>query len=101
MVKDPTAESLALETCGCGFTTSLELVTAAWTLVETESLRETLSNGEVVIGVEMVTGMVLGIGLMVGEELVTELVDFGGELTLDRTLTTNCESVSKLDLLSG
>jgi hypothetical protein len=84
LVMDPTAESLALETCGCGFTTSLELVTAAWAL----------------IGAEMVTGAVLGIGLKDGGELVTELVDFGGELTLDRTLTTNGELVSKLDLLS-
>ncbi len=97
MVKDPTAESLALETCGCGFTATLELVTAAWTLVETESLGETLSNGEMVIGAEMVTGVVLGIGLMVGGELVTEIEDFGEELTLVRTLTTNCELLSKLD----
>jgi hypothetical protein len=74
-------ESLALETCGCGFTTSLELVTAAWAF----------------IGAEMVTGVVLGIGLIVGEELVTELVDCGGELKLVWTLTTSCELVSKLD----
>ncbi len=101
--KDPigerVAESLALETCGCGFTTSLELVAAAWALVA--SLRETLSRGEAVIGAELVPGVELGIGLMVGGELVTELADFGEELTLDRTLTTNGELVSKLDLLSG
>jgi hypothetical protein len=89
LVKDPTAgervaENLALETCGCGFTTSLELVTAAWAF----------------IGAEMVVGVELGIGLMVGGKLVTELAEFGEELTLDRTLTTNCELVSKLDLLS-
>jgi hypothetical protein len=48
----------------------------------------------------MVTGVMLSIGLVVGGELVRELADFGGELTLDRTLTTNGELVSKLDLLS-
>ncbi len=99
MVKVPTAESLALETCGCGFTTSLELVSAAWTLVE--SLRKTLSSEDVVIGAELAAGVELGIGLMVGGELVTELVDFGAELTLVWTLTANSESVSNLDLLSG
>ncbi len=65
------------------------------------SLRETLSSGDKVIGTETVTGMVLGIGLVVGGKLVTELVDCGEELTLDRTLTTSSELVSKLDLLSG
>ncbi len=98
MVKDPTAESLALETCGCGFTTSLELVSAAWTLVA--SLRETLSSGDVVIGAKLVAGVELSIELMVDGELVKELVDFGEELTMDRTLTAKGEPVSKLDLLS-
>ncbi len=49
----------------------------------------------------MVVGVELGIGLMVGGELVTEIEDFSGVLTLVWTLTTNCELVSKLDLLSG
>jgi hypothetical protein len=98
LVKDPTAESLALETCGCGFTTGLELVTAAWTLVA--SPRETLSSGDdVLIGAKLVAGVELGIELMVDGELVTALADFGEELTLDTTLNTNGELVSKLDLL--
>jgi hypothetical protein len=49
----------------------------------------------------MMVGVELGIELTVGGELVTELVDFGGVLTLVWTLTTDGELVFKLDLPSG